>query len=253
MSIKTGITRVDEDDIVVRGRRLAQEVVGRTSFTDFFFLHATGRQPSPAESALFEALLVNSMDHGINHPVLVARLTLGVAPEAIQGAIAAGILGVGRVADGAIELVAERLYKLAGEIDAGVAETEAIARFLAACEEEGRPVPGLGHPLHKRADPRVDRLFELAGQHGFSMRYVGLMQALARAVSQRKGRDIPVNGAGAVAALYCELGFPPAIAKAATIVSLSAGVTGHLMEELRRPTARAIRRVVAGAVEFEEQ
>lgn len=252
MSIKTGITRVNEDDIVVRGRRLAQELVGRISFTDFFFLHATGRQPSPAESAVFEALLVNSMDHGINHPVLVARLTFGAAPEAIQGAMAAGILGVGRVADGAIELAADLLYRLAGEIDAGRSEEEAIARCLATCEDGRQPVPGLGHPLHKKADPRVDRLFELAEQHGFSMRYVGLMQVLAQAASQRKGRSIPVNGAGAVAALYCELGFPPAIAKAATIVALSAGVAGHLMEEIRQPTAREIRRVVSAAVEFEE-
>lgn len=251
--LKTGISKVDKHDIVVRGKRLSEDLVGKISFSDFFFLHARGRMPTEQESAVFAALLVNSMDHGINLPVLTARLTYGAAPEAIQGAIAAGILGVGQVGDGAVETAAGILYALAGRLDSGIDSNTAVQEFVDQQVMLGKPVAGLGHPLHKTQDPRVDRLFTIASENGFPGRYIGLMKSLSHAFSAAKGKDIPVNGAGAVAALYCELGFPAPIAKAATIVALAAGVTGHLMEELRRPMARDLRRLVANAVVFEEE
>lgn len=251
--LKTGITRVDENDIVVRGYRLSEDLVGKIGFTDFFFLHARGRMPTTEESAVFAALLVNSMDHGINLPVLTARLTYGSAPEAIQGAIAAGILGVGQIADGAIETAASILYDLASQIDGGMEPSKAVQDFVERQIINGYPIAGLGHPLHKTQDPRVERLFAIVKQNRFPGRYVELMRALSSSFSAAKGKDVPVNGAGAVAALYCELGFPATIAKAATIVALSAGIVGHLMEEMRRPMARGLRRVIAEAVEFEEE
>lgn len=250
--LKTGITNIAGDDIVVRGRRLAEDLVGKISFSDFIFFHARGRMPSDSESVLFGALLVNSMDHGINLPVLTARLTYGGAPDAIQGAIAAGILGVGRVGDGAIETVASTLYGLAAKVDGGATEEEAVEAFINEKIEKGGPIAGLGHAYHKTGDPRVNRLFELAEEHKVSGRYIRLLKMIAVSFSARKGKSIPINGAGAVAALYCELEFPAPFAKAATIVALSAGVAGHLMEEIRQPMAREIRNLVAKNVVYTE-
>jgi len=250
--LKTSITNIAGDDIVVRGRSLAEDLVGKISFSDFIFLHARGRLPSEAESVLFGALLVNSMDHGINLPVLSARLTYGGAPDAIQGAIAAGILGVGRVGDGAIETVASTLYELSAKVEAGASEEEAVDEFISAMVEKGGPIAGLGHAYHKTGDTRVDRLFELAEEQKVSGRYIRLLKMIAERFSARKGKSIPINGAGAVAALYCELEFPAPFAKAATIVALSAGVAGHLMEEISQPMAREIRNLVAKNVVYTE-
>src|SRR5690606_143385 len=178
------------------------------------------------------------------------RLTYGAAPEAVQGAIAAGILGVGRIGDGAIEIAAKTLYEISAKADAGSTDAKAAEAFVTEKVAAGEPVAGLGHPLHKNRDPRVDRLFELAAQHGFSCRYIGIIQLISERFSAMKSKSIPVNGAGAVAALYCELGFPPQFAKAATIVALSAGIAGHLMEELREPMAREMRKLIADNVKF---
>ncbi|MCW5751348.1 MAG: citryl-CoA lyase [Alphaproteobacteria bacterium] len=249
--IRTGITKVTADDIVVRGYRLTEDLVGHFSFTDAFFLQMTGRRPAERESRLFEALMVNSMEHGINHPVLVARLTHGAAPETIQAAIAAGILGMGSVGDGAIELVADLLYGLAQTADAeAIADEAAAARLVAEHRASRRIIPGLGHAMHKQADPRVGRLFALVRELGFGGRYVALMHHVASQVALATGRDLPINGAAAVAAAYCELGLPAKIAKAVTVVSICAGVTGHLMEEMRDPQARNMRRLISGATDF---
>lgn len=90
-----------------------------------------GRMPTEKESKLLSGLMVNSMDHGINHPVLVARLTYGAAPEAVQNAIAAGILGTGSVFDGAIELAADMLYRTAEIADRNkINDEEAAERMV---------------------------------------------------------------------------------------------------------------------------
>lgn len=249
--IRTGITQVSADDIVVRGYRLSEDLVGHFSFTDAFFLQMTGRRPEPRESRMFAALMVNSMEHGINHPVLVARLTHGAAPETVQAAIAAGILGMGSVGDGAIELVADLLYGLARTADAEkIGDEAAAARLVADYRARRQIIPGLGHAMHKQADPRVGRLFALVAELGFPGRHVSLMHRVAAAAAAATGRKLPINGAAAVAAAYCELGLPAKIAKAATVVSICAGVTGHLMEEMRDPQARNMRRLIAGATDF---
>jgi citrate synthase len=249
--MRTSISKVTEDDIIVRGHRLAQDLVGRVGFIDAFFLQVNGRMPSEKESKLLSGLMVNSMDHGINHPVLVARLTYGAAPEAIQNAIAAGILGTGSVLDGAIELAADMLYRTAKIADTSkVSDDEAARQMVASYREQKRGIPGLGHPMHKTSDPRTERLFQLAQELGFEGRFVRLIRAISEHATKASGRQLPINGAAAVAALYCELGFPAKIAKAVTIVSLSAGVVGHLMEEMSNPLARDIRKVVKEAIEF---
>src|SRR5262249_47851435 len=43
---KTAISAASSDRIVVRGRDLAQDLMGRTTFTDYVFLLATGRAPT---------------------------------------------------------------------------------------------------------------------------------------------------------------------------------------------------------------
>jgi citrate synthase len=252
LKIRTSIANVTEDEILVRGRPLI-DLVGRMNFVDAFFFQMRGRVPSEKESRLLSALMVNSLEHGINHPVGVARMTYGFAPEAIQGAIAAGILGMGKVIDGAIELVAELLYTTAAEADRRkISDEEAAAEVVSRFRSEKKFIPGLGHPKHKSGDPRTGRLFELSEELGFNGRYVKLLKLIAQKATAAYDRDLPINGAAAVASMYCELGIPAPIAKAITIVALSAGITGHLMEEIKSPTARTMRALISSATEYVE-
>ena len=94
---RTAICTSDEHTIVVRGRDLSKELIGKVSFVEHFFLLLTGKLPSAGEAAVLNATLVAIAEHGLVPSVQAARMTFAAAPDAMQGAVAAGILGCGSV------------------------------------------------------------------------------------------------------------------------------------------------------------
>src|SRR3954453_11344089 len=95
MSFETSVGTADADSITVMGRDLASELMGKVSFTELAFLLVQRRMPSPEEARLLDTVLVSLADHGLTPTVLAARLTHTGAPESLQGAVAAGLLGGG--------------------------------------------------------------------------------------------------------------------------------------------------------------
>ena len=100
---ESAICASDDETIVVRGADLCKDLIGRLSFTDYFWLLVTGQRPSPMASRVLDATLVAIAEHGLVPSVQASRMTLAAAPAAIQGAVAAGILGCGSVTPGASE------------------------------------------------------------------------------------------------------------------------------------------------------
>src|SRR5215211_8011111 len=103
MSFETSVGTADADSITVMGRDLSSELMGEVSFTELAFLLVQGRLPSSEEVRLLDAVLVSLADHGLTPTVLAARLTHTGAPESLQGAVAAGLLGAGSVFLGVVE------------------------------------------------------------------------------------------------------------------------------------------------------
>src|SRR6185436_19327230 len=90
----TRIAGYDADQITVRGKDLVTELMGKVSFAEMMLLQLTGRAPSKMQVTILDAVLVTIMEHGLVPSAIVTRLTHYGAPESIQGAIAAGLLGV---------------------------------------------------------------------------------------------------------------------------------------------------------------
>src|SRR5215204_549183 len=160
--LRTGIGASDPDSITLMGRDLASELMGSVTLTELTFLMVQRRMPSPEETRLLDAVLVSLADHGLTPTVLAARLTHTGAPESIQGAIAAGLLGAGSVFLGVVENTARFLDEIGDDADAGV--TAAVA--------SGRRIPGLGHPVHKVQDPRTPRIYAIAEEAGLTGSYL---------------------------------------------------------------------------------
>src|ERR1700742_1426748 len=81
--------------ITLLGRDLAHELMGEVSFGELAYWLITLERPTPQQSRLFEAVLLGLADHGFTPTAIAARLTWLSAPDAIQGALAAGLLGGG--------------------------------------------------------------------------------------------------------------------------------------------------------------
>ena len=211
------------DRITVRGKDLPNEILGHLNLGDMAFLELTGRAPDAKESKLFNAMVVTLVEHGITPSALAARLTYLGAPEALQGAVASGLLGLGSVFVGSMEGVARILYD--------AVEKGKDAKAVLA---ENRRMPGLGHPIHKPVDPRSVRLFELARETGFYGKYCRLMEEIAAT------RGITLNATGAIGALACELGLDWKIVKGLGVMARAVGLVGHILEETREPMAEEI-------------
>lgn len=236
------------ESISLLGEDLAEDLIGRVDFGELAFRLLTLRSPSPSEAAMFNAALVSLADHGFTPVAIAARLTYFGAPESIQGALAAGLLGggsrflgvsenTGRFLGETLDKVVEAQTPLPTD-DAGWDRLalEAITRL----HEAGEIVPGLGHHLHKEGDPRVPRLFALAEQHGTFGPHLSLYRAMGRVAPQATGRNLPLNGAGACGAVLADLGIPREMLRGVVLLARCAGLLGHLAEERRSPIASQV-------------
>jgi citrate synthase len=216
------------------GRDLATELMGNVTLTELAFLMVQRRMPSPEETRLLDAVLVSLADHGLTPTVLAARLTYTGAPESIQGAVAAGLLGAGSVFLGVVEDTARFLEEIGEDVEAGV--TQALA--------DGRRVPGLGHPVHKVQDPRTPRIYAIAEETGLVGTHLGRLRQVAEVHRAQTGRELPINGAGVAGAALADLGFPAALLRGFALLARTAGLLGHLAEEMEHPLGMPLYREV---------
>ena len=233
--LRSAIGKTTPDTITVRGRNLATELMGQVTFTELAFLLTADRMPSPGETRLFDAALVALADHGLTPSVLAARLTWTGATESLQGAVAAGLLGAGNVFLGVVEDTARFLAAIRDDPTEGAVERAVQAEIAA-----GRRIPGLGHPVHKVEDPRTPRLYGIAEEAQVPIPYLTLLRTVAEVHAAATGKALPINGAGVAGAAFADHGFPPAIVRGFALLARTAGLVGHLAEEMEHPIGRRL-------------
>jgi citrate synthase len=244
------ISQAYPDRVEVRGRDLTGDLMGRLTFTDYFHLLLTGREPTEDQRFFLDLLLVAIAEHGMMPTNVAARMTLAADPGSLQGAVAAGILGCGPVVLGTSEECARLLDEAQARVAAGEAP-EAVGLDVApAARASGTRLPGFGHPVHKPLDPRAERILELADERGVSGAHVRLARALRDGAAEAWGRPLTMNVAMPIAAVMLDLGFPSAVVKAVPILARTAGLLAHLEEERREPIGFLMAGAAEDAIEY---
>lgn len=246
----SAISTSNAETILVRGRDLCAELLGNVSFTDHVWLLVAGELPSAAQRRVLDSTLVAIAEHGLVPSVQASRLTLAAAPEALQGAVAAGILGCGSVILGASEAAGRLLADVlargsAGGLDA--AAGAALHELVAA----RRAIPGYGHPLHKGYDPRARRLFEVARDAGLAGRHVEAALVIERLLPGLTGKPLALNVSGAIPAVLLDAGFPLLALKGVPLLARTASLVAHLLEEQQRPIGFVMSHAAAAAIDYD--
>jgi len=241
----TALGASDLKTITLLGHDLAEDIMGSVGFGELAFWLATQRRPSPGETRVFEAVLAALADHGFTPTAIVTRLTFLSAPDSVQGALAAGLLGGGSRFLGVTEDTGRFLHDVLESLDGALPSDEAgwdslALRMVREQRAAGTFVPGLGHHVHKEGDPRTSRLMQIATEEDLFGPHLSLFAAIGRVHPTVLGKTLPLNGAGVCGAALADLGLPLPLLRGFALLARTAGLIGQLAEELRHPVARDI-------------
>ena len=241
LSFPTSLGTSTAEEIRLLGQDLTADLMGKVGFGELAFWLVALRRPTPSETRVFEAVLVALADHGFTPTAIAARLTYLSAPDSLQGALAAGLLGGGSRFLGVTEDCGTYLHEVLERQDDELPTDDAGWDALALAggrRRPGRPrrfVPGLGHPVHKDRDPRTPVLIGIAEEEGLRGPHLRLFEAIGRVHEQVLGRRLPLNGAGVCGAALADLGLPVEMLRGFALLARAAGLLGQIAEERRRP------------------
>jgi citrate synthase len=237
---KTHIAKASADRVDVRGRDLVGDVMGRLTFTEYFHVLLTGDEPTEQQRFFLDLVLIAIAEHGLMPSNVAARMTLAADPAALQGAVAAGLLGAGPV-----------ILGTSGECARLLESDEDPLGLARGIHDAGGKVPGFGHPVHRPVDPRAERTLALADERGVSGRNVARARALRDAVAKLWDKPLPMNVAMAIAAVLLDLGYTVDVVRAVPILARTAGLLAHLAEERELPIGLYLGHVAEDAVDYE--
>lgn len=247
----TKLCGYDEDTIMIRNKSLVDDLMGKLSFTEMLIFHLCGEMPSPMQTKIIDSVLVTIMEHGLIPSAIATRMTIFGAPESIQGAVAAGLLGVGDRFAGTASECATLLEEIVSTVEK---DKKKVAESLVKeYRQNKKPVPGFGHPIHRSEDPRVNRLIDIARQAGAKGEYISAMYLLEECLEANLGKKLPTNISAAIAAVLGEAGIPGKIMRGIVLTARCGGLVGHLLEESETPIANEMWNAIEEAIQFEKE
>lgn len=244
---ETQITDVKPGEIRLRGYQI-DKLMGEATFSDAVWLALTGELPASGVRKLVGAILVAGIDHGVTPPSALAAINAASTGAPLNAAVASGVLAINRWHGGAIEDAMRQFYRGAAEMEAhGWNFNEAAVAYLDGVNEKGGKVMGYGHRVHL-TDPRTAKIISLALDAGLEGRYVNFALAVEQELERRKGKKLPLNVDGAIAAALCELEIPSELANAFFIISRVPGLVAHAFEEMT--TQKPMRKIDQSAAVY---
>lgn len=248
----TALCRHTLTSIHYREKNLVEELLqGDADFVKVMSEHILARELSAAENRIVNAILIAIMEHGLTPSAIATREIYMSAPENLQGAVAAGLMGVGSQFVGTIENNAVLLTGLVALADEN-ARREKAREIIAEHRASKTLLPGFGHHLHKPDDPRAQRLIEMGREAGFKGGYLDSLECLSEEIDAAFAKHVPVNATGVIAALMGEMNVPVKLMRGFAVISRAAGLVAHIAEEQQRPSGRHIWDLVDKSIPYEE-
>lgn len=233
---KTEIIEMKPGVIRYRGYPI-EELIGNVNFSQMIWLMLRGELPSREQAKLLDAALMAAVDHGPQAPsIAIARMatTCGVG---LNNAMASAVNVLGDVHGGAGEQAIELYQQIADMVEEGSTLDAAAKQHVTAMLNQEQFIPGFGHRFHP-VDPRATRLLDLADiaaeKKFISGKYSQIARAVEMAITESKGKNIPMNIDGATAVIYAELGFPAPLARGLFCLSRSVGILAHAWEQTQQ-------------------
>ncbi|OGE26899.1 citryl-CoA lyase [Candidatus Daviesbacteria bacterium RIFCSPHIGHO2_02_FULL_39_12] len=233
---KTSISGIVDGEVHIHGYKIT-DLINQVNFTDAIWLELKGELPTEKERTMLDAILISTIDNGMGPPSITNARNSASAGNPMQAAVAAGVLGIGEYHGGAIEECA-RLLQM------GLAASKLVEKVISS----GDRIPGFGHKVYTE-DPRAKQIFEKAKKLGFFREHCELAVAVEQELEKLKGKKIPINVDGAIAAVVSDMGFDYRLGKGFFIIGRVVGLVAHIFEEWVRE--KPFRRVPNEEIEYD--
>lgn len=233
---KTAISGIIDGEAHIYGYKVT-DLIDKVGFTDAIWLELKGELPTEKEKAMLDAILISTIDNGLGPPSITNARNSASAGNPMQAAVAAGVLGVGEAHGGAIEECA-RLLQM------GLTAQKLVEKIISA----GDRIPGFGHKVYT-TDPRTTQIFAKAKSLGFYGEHCELAVEVEKVLEEKKGKKIPLNVDGAIAAVCSDMGFDWRIGKGFFIIGRVVGLVAHIFEEMVRE--KPFRRISDEEIEYD--
>ncbi len=244
---ETRITKIEPNRIYVRGYRI-DKLMEEKEFIDGIYLVIFGTLPDERVKKVLNAILLSCIDHGVTPPSTLVARSVTSTGNPLHCALAAGILTIYKYHGGAIENAMRHYQEIKEMASKEKKRIEEVAEeYVRQKLERKEIIFGFGHRYHTD-DPRTKKLFKIAEEEGFYRDYLKIAEAIKNAIKKIKGREIPINVDGAIAALLCELGVPPELGNAFFILSRIPGLIAHIYEE--KTTQKPMRKIDINKCEY---
>ncbi|MEX0616518.1 MAG: citryl-CoA lyase [Candidatus Woykebacteria bacterium] len=237
---KSGITGHFNGVPHIRGYKLT-EMLKKVSFTQAIFLVLKGELPNEKEELMLNAILVASIDHGVEAPsTTVARITASCGVP-LSTAVANGVAAIGESHGGAIESCAKILQD-------AVKKSSKSSDIVEKARFKSERIPGYGHKIYE-TDPRTQAILKVAGEQDFKGPHIEIALEIEKELEKAVGKKLCLNIDGITAAVMSELGFAPELGNGFFIISRIAGLVAHVHEEKTRE--KPVRRLEEDEVSYD--
>ena len=196
------------------------------SFTDGIYLLLKGEFPSEKESKLFSAMLLSIIDHGMGTTSALTSRFVASGGNAVNAAVAGGVLALGDFHGGAIENCMNQLQEFLK-----LSEDELLLRVKQSILEKKGTLYGFGHKHYKDYDPRAKILLDFCSEYNYESEYIKLVLTIERLIESVRGKKLVLNIDGLLSSLLLSMGFSPIIGKGFFIIGRIPGLVAHVIEE----------------------
>jgi citryl-CoA lyase len=241
MEYKTKISKVTDDDVIVRGQKLSDLII-KGRFTDTIFLQLSGREPNEKESKLFEMMLISIIDHGMGTTSSMSARYIASGGNSLNVGVGGGILSIGDYHGGAIEKAMVQFYNLSK------LSNEKITDIVIEKISNKETIFGFGHKHYKNGDPRVKVLVEEMSKTGFESKHLFIKDLIENSFKEVKGNKIYCNIDGLLAILLCDFGFDRLLGKGIFIIGRTPGLVAQTFEEIK--DEKPVRRISEDSIEY---
>lgn len=246
LTFSTTVSGHAEHGMELRGVPL-DELIAKADFVSTLYLSLTGKQPTEGQKKLLNAILVASLDHGINPASGFVPRVVTASGNDVLTAMASTLLALGPYHGGALTPAMEVFARIDAE---GKTDVEAAAlALIKEYRQQKKRVPGFGHPHYTDQDPRAQQLFAMAREAQLPERFMDIALTVETLLEQELARKLVLNIDGAIAALFATFDFEPRVGNALFGLARVAGSIAHIAEE--QASGNWVRRLADAAVSYQ--